>query len=133
MTSPSRISTLRLRNTGGSSGRSEESCGQYFAERGRRRGRRKERRRTAHYDIVKLDLALRRPLLRRTVLLDDGGSLLREVVGVVQDALDRVEVVLDLGSLTDHPGEGGGDGEDVRQDQTGLRRVDRRPATRKKG
>lgn len=85
-----------------------------------------------HDDVVESDTALRRPFLRRAVPLDDSGSFLREVVGVVEDALDRVEVVLDLGALTNHPGERRRNRQDVGENEAGLRRVDRGPASAKK-
>jgi hypothetical protein len=81
----------------------------------------------AHNDVVEFDASLRRPFLRRAVVFEDGGSFLREVVSVVEDAFDRVEVVFNFRTLADHPGEGSGDGEDVGEDETGLGRVDNRP------
>ena len=75
-------------------------------------------------DVLKLDLATRGPLRRWLGVRQLARRLLLEVLRVVVDALERADVVLDFGRLPHEPTEGVLNTDDVREDESDLRRVE---------
>jgi hypothetical protein len=78
--------------------------------------------------VLDFDASFGRPRPLRLLVRNLMGRFLLEVLGVMDDTLDRVHVVLQFGDLTNHPSEGLLDADDVTERDTGLGRGDGKPA-----